>query len=53
LPNGDTWFIEIKRPKGGHLSPMQDVFADEMWSLKQKYACVWTKEQIMQWIADL
>lgn len=53
LPNGDTWFIEIKRPKGGHLSPMQDVFADEMWSLKQKYVCLWTKEQIMQWIADL
>ena len=53
LPNGDTWFVEIKRPKGGHLSPLQELFADEMWSLKQKYACLWTKEDVMQWIADL
>ena len=53
LPNGDTWFVEIKRPKGGYLSPLQDVFAEEMWSLKQKYACLWTKEDVMKWIADL
>ena len=53
LRHGDTWFVEIKRPKGGVLSPMQDVFAEEMWGLKQKYACLWTIEDVMQWIADL
>ena len=53
LPNGQTWFVEIKRPKGGYLSPLQELFAEEMWALKQHYVCLWTKEQIMQWIADL
>jgi hypothetical protein len=53
LPNGDTWFVEIKRPKGGVLSPMQDIFADEMSALKQKYACLWTKEDVMEWLAEL
>ena len=53
LPNGDTWFVEIKRPKGGILLPLQELFAEEMYTLKQKYACLWTKEQVMQWIADL
>ena len=53
LPNGDTWFVEIKRPKGGYLSPLQELFAEEMKLLCQKYACLWTKEDVMQWIADL
>jgi hypothetical protein len=53
LPNGHTWFVELKRPKGGYLSPMQEIFAEDMAALKQKYTCLWTKEQIMQWIADL
>ena len=53
LPNGDTWFVEIKRPKGGHLSPLQELFSDEMKLLCQKYACLWTKEDVMQWIAEL
>ena len=22
LPNGSTWFVELKRPKGGKLSPL-------------------------------
>ena len=53
LPNGDTWFVEIKRPKGGYLSPLQELFAEEMWSLKQKYACLWTKEDVMEWLSEL
>lgn len=53
LPNGDTWFVEIKRPRGGTLSPLQELFAEEMYTLKQKYTCLWTKEDVMQWIADL
>lgn len=50
LPNGQTWFVEIKRPKGGYLSPIQEIFAQDMAALKQRYICLWTKEQINAWI---
>jgi len=53
LPNGDTWFVEVKRPKGGVLSPLQDLFAEEMWTLKQRYVCMWTKEDVDQWLTEL
>lgn len=53
LPNGSTWFVELKRPKGGRLSPLQQIFAGEMQMLNQKYACLWSKEQIDQWIKEL
>lgn len=53
MPNGDTWFVEVKRPKGGVLSPLQDLFAEEMWTLKQRYVCMWTKEDVDQWLAEL
>ena len=39
LPDGSTWFVEIKRPKGGRLSPLQVLFAKEMEKLNQKYVC--------------
>ena len=45
LPDGSTWFVELKT-KGGRLSPLQKMFAADMAALKQKYACLWTKEQI-------
>ena len=50
LPDGSTWFVEIKRPKGGRLSPLQDIFAQEMKALCQSYACLWEKEQINEWL---
>jgi hypothetical protein len=46
MPDGSTWFVELKRPKGGRLSPLQQIFAGEMLMLNQKYLCLWTKEQI-------
>ena len=45
LPDGSTWFVELKT-KGGRLSPLQKMFAADMAALNQKYACLWTKEQI-------
>ena len=48
LPDGSTWFVELKT-KGGRLSELQKLFANEMALLKQKYACLWTKEQIDAW----
>lgn len=45
LPDGSTWFVELKT-KGGRLSPLQKMFAEEMTALNQRYACLWTKEQV-------
>ena len=52
LPDGSTWFVELKT-KGGRLSVLQWMFADDMRLLKQNYACLWTKEQIDEWIKSV
>ena len=49
LPDGTTWFVELKT-KGGRLSPLQKMFAEEVQALNQRYACLWTKEQIDGWV---
>ena len=49
LPDGTTWFVELKT-KGGRLSELQKLFADEVLALNQRYACLWTKEQIDGWV---
>ena len=50
LPNGHTWFVELKRPRGGRLSPMQEIFAEDVVALKQRYVFLWSKEEINEWI---
>jgi hypothetical protein len=50
LPDGSTWFVELKT-KGGRLSPLQKMFAVDMAALNQKYACLWTKEQVNEFAA--
>jgi hypothetical protein len=50
LPDGSTWFVELKT-KGGRLSPLQKMFAADMAALNQKYACLWTKEQVDEFTA--
>ena len=50
LPDGSTWFVELKT-KGGRLSPLQKMFAADMAALNQKYACLWTKEQVNEFEA--
>lgn len=49
LPDGSTWFVELKT-KGGRLSPLQVLFSEQVLELKQKYAVLWTKEQVDQWL---
>jgi len=51
LPDGQTWFVELKT-KGGRLSPLQKMFAVDMTLLRQRYACLWTKEQIDDFITN-
>jgi len=49
LPDGQTWFVELKAP-GGRLSPLQKIFADDMARLGQRYACLWSKEDVDAWL---
>ena len=51
LPGGQTWFVELKT-KGGRLSPLQRLFAQDMERLGQRYACLWTKEQVDAWAKE-
>jgi hypothetical protein len=48
---GQTWFVELKRPKGGRLSPHQREFAETMSKLEQQYILIWTKDQVDAFIA--
>ena len=49
MPDGSTWFVELKAPNG-RLSPLQKHFASEMARLGQRYACLWSKKDVDQWI---
>jgi len=51
LPDGSTWFVELKT-KGGRLSALQKMFMSDMALLKQNYACLWTIEQVDQWAKE-
>ena len=51
LPGGVVWFIELKT-EGGRLSPLQQVFADEMARMNQNYCVLWSKEDVDTWIAN-
>jgi len=49
LPDGSTWFVELKT-KGGRLSALQKMFMSDMTLLNQSYACLWTVEQVDEWL---
>ena len=51
LPDGQTWFVELKAP-GGRLSELQKIFQSDMARMNQRYACLWSKEQIEEWLND-
>ena len=48
LPNGQTWFVEMKKP-GGRLSPLQEVFAEQIAIARPHYAVLWSKEGVDSW----
>lgn len=52
LPDGRTWFVELKAPRG-RLSALQKLFADEMRRMGQRYACLWSKEMVDVWVKTL
>ena len=49
MPNGEAWFVELKKP-GGRMSALQEIFAEEMTSTKQHYACLWSKADVDAWL---
>jgi hypothetical protein len=49
MPDGSTWFVELKAPKG-RLSELQKHFRNDVLRLKQNYACLWSTEMIDEWI---
>ena len=51
MPNGETWFVELKRPKGGRLAPLQAIFRDQVQSLQQQYALLTNKQEIDTWLS--
>ena len=48
MPNGEAWFVELKKP-GGRLSALQEIFCEEMMHTKQRYACLWSKMDVDRW----
>ena len=48
LPDGSTWFVELKT-KGGRLSKLQELFGATMRQLNQNYTVIWTLEGIHEW----
>jgi len=52
LPDGNTWFVELKT-KGGRLSALQKMFMSDMALLNQNYMCLWTTEQIDEFIKSV
>lgn len=52
LPNGETWFVELKKP-GGRLSALQEVFAEQMEQTQQNYDVLWSKESVDAWLTRL
>ena len=51
LPGGVVWFVELKAP-GGRLSELQKIFQSDMARMSQKYACLWSKEHVDEWIKE-
>ena len=45
-----VWFVELKRPDG-RVSELQTLFAEDMRTLGQLYACLYSKEEVDQWIS--
>jgi hypothetical protein len=52
MPNGETWFVELKRPKGGRVSPQQKMFSADVLARNQRYALLINKQEIDIWFQE-
>ena len=46
LPGGRAVFVELKRPKGGKMSPMQKWWAKKLIDLGFSHWCIWDAEDL-------
>ena len=51
LPDGSTWFVELKTVKG-RLSPWQKIFAADMRRMGLNYIVIRSTEEVDQWMLD-
>jgi hypothetical protein len=51
MPNGETWFIELKT-KVGRLSELKKIFRNDVLERQQRYALLASTEEIDQWLKD-
>jgi len=51
LPNGTTWFVELKT-KGGRVSELQRRFGLEMQRLNQNYVVLWDRPGVETWCCE-
>jgi len=51
LPNGSTWFVELKT-KGGRVSELQRLFGLEMQRLNQNYVVLQDWLEIEKWCLE-
>lgn len=52
MPDGSTWFIELKSPTGRR-SELQKMFGATMALLNQNYAVLGTKKEVEGWALTL
>jgi hypothetical protein len=52
LPDGATWFVELKADRG-RLSPLQRVFASVMEQTNQNYCVLFSTEDVDAFIATV
>lgn len=53
FPDGQIWFVELKRGKYGVLSPLQTYMIRKLRDLDQKVAVLSSKAEITRWIFEL
>lgn len=53
MPGGVTVWAELKQPRGGRLSPLQEWRHEQLRKLGQRVEIVWTKEQAEALVRDL
>jgi hypothetical protein len=52
MPNGETWFVELKRLNGGRLSELQKIFRNDILQRRQRYALLTSKQEIETWFQE-
>ena len=53
LPGGRIVFIELKRPKGGKLSRLQEYWGRKLQSLGFEWRAIWNDQDLADFIASI